>query len=326
MPQLIDKYNRKFEYLRLSITDECNFKCNYCLPDGYQRTHKKQFLSQLEIANLLRAFAELGTKKVRITGGEPSLRKDFSAIIACAANTKGIQKVATTTNGFNLQKQAPQWFDAGLSAINISVDSLEPKTFHLITGKNMFQKVMNGIATAINCGFRQIKINSVLMKGFNEKNLSLFLDWIKNQPVQLRFIELMQTEDNLDFFKEHHFSGERIKQFLLKTGWLQKQALSHDGPAQVFTHSDFQGEIGLIMPYSKDFCKSCNRLRVSSTGRLHLCLFGEDGVELRDLLACESDKEALKKRILLALADKKASHDLQQGKVGGRVHLASIGG
>ncbi|WP_415226384.1 GTP 3',8-cyclase MoaA [Psychromonas sp.] len=326
MQQLIDNFDRKFEYLRLSITDECNFKCNYCLPDGYQRTHQKQFLSQIEIKNLVNAFAELGTKKVRITGGEPSLRKDFSAIISTISKTKGIQKVATTSNGFSLQKQAKDWFDAGLDAINVSVDSLDPKMFHLITGKNIFDKVMQGVSAAVAVGFTQVKINSVLMKGLNDTNLNLYLAWIQDKPIQLRFIELMQTEDNLEFFNKHHLSGELIKQNLLKNGWTQKMGLCHDGPAQVFTHSDYQGEIGLIMPYSKDFCKSCNRLRVSSLGRLHLCLFGEEGVDLRDLLSSADDKEALKARILTALSNKKESHYLQQGNVGGTPHLASIGG
>lgn len=324
--QLVDNFNRKFEYLRLSITDECNFKCNYCLPDGYQRTHKKQFLSVAEIKNLVSAFAELGTKKVRITGGEPSLRKDFAAITSCIAQIPGIIKVAATSNGFSLSKNAQDWFAAGLTGINVSVDSLDPKTFQLITGKNIFQKVMEGVGAAAAAGFQQVKINSVLMKGLNDDNLELFIQWIKNQPIQLRFIELMQTENNGDFFNRYHISGQAIKDKLLKSGWVQKMPLSHDGPAQVFTHSDYQGEVGLIMPYSKNFCESCNRLRVSSVGRLHLCLFGEEGVDLRDLLASPDDKEKLKARIVEALADKKSSHYLAVGKMGGTVHLASIGG
>jgi len=326
MSQLIDNFGRKFEYLRLSITDECNFKCNYCLPDGYLRSAEKQFLTLFEIENLVQAFAELGTKKVRITGGEPSLRKDFPAIIETIANTNGIQKVATTTNGFKLNKQAKQWFDAGLDAINVSVDSLDAKTFHLITGKNVFQNVMLGVSASVDAGFKQVKINSVLMKGFNDHDLTLYLNWIKKEVIQLRFIELMQTEDNSEFFDKHHLSGEVIKLQLLADGWTQKVALSHDGPAQVFTHPNYLGEIGLIMPYSKDFCKSCNRLRVSSTGRLHLCLFGEEGVDLRDLLSAKEDKEVLKTRILNALATKKVSHYLGRGEVGGTPHLASIGG
>ncbi len=324
--QLIDNFERKFEYLRLSITDECNFKCNYCLPDGYHRTHSKSFLSSQEIYNLVVAFAELGTKKVRITGGEPSLRKDFTQIIATVASIPGIQKVATTTNGFQLEKKVQHWFEAGLSAINISVDSLDANTFHLITGKNVFQKVMQGVSACINAGYKQVKVNCVLMKGVNDNDLALFLQWIKTEKIQLRFIELMQTEDNQPFFKKHHLSAQWIKTRLLEHEWQQKKPLSHDGPAQVFQHSAYKGEIGLIMPYSKDFCKSCNRLRISSTGRLHLCLFGEEGIDLRDLLQNSKDKLALKKRILDALQDKKSTHYLQQGKTGGTQHLASIGG
>ncbi|WP_022940984.1 GTP 3',8-cyclase MoaA [Psychromonas hadalis] len=326
MQQLTDNFNRKFEYLRLSITDECNFKCNYCLPDGYQRSHENEFLSHQEINHLVTAFAELGTKKVRITGGEPSLRKDFSDIIKSVSLVKGIRKVATTTNGYSLQKNAQQWFDAGLDAINVSVDSLDAKTFHLITGKNIFQKVMDGVSACVAAGYKQVKINSVLMKGLNDQDLALYIDWIKTQPIQLRFIELMQTGDNETFFDKHHLSGMWIKEKLLAEGWTQQVPLSHDGPAQIFSHPDYQGEVGLIMPYSKDFCKSCNRLRVSSIGKLHLCLFGEEGVDLRDLLAEASQKEALKTRILLALEDKKESHHLQSGNTGVTPHLASIGG
>ena len=326
MQQLKDNFDRKFEYLRLSITDECNFKCNYCLPDGYQRSHQNEFLSHQEINNLINAFVELGTKKVRITGGEPSLRKDFVDIIHSVSSVKGIQKVATTTNGYSLQKNAQQWFYAGLDAINVSVDSLDAKTFHLITGKNIFQKVMDGVSACVAAGYKQVKINSVLMKGLNDKDIDTYINWIKTEPIQLRFIELMQTGDNEAFFDQHHLSGLWIKERLLATGWIQKTPMSHDGPAQVFTHIEYQGEVGLIMPYSKDFCKSCNRLRVSSTGKLHLCLFGEQGIDLRDLLVDASQKEALKKRITDALNDKKETHHLQSGNTGMTPHLASIGG
>jgi len=324
--QLVDKFYRKFEYLRLSITDECNFKCNYCLPDGYQRTHQKQFLSQNEIQNLITAFAELGTSKVRITGGEPSLRKDFSGIIEQVSNTPGIKKVATTTNGFSLSKHAVDWYQAGLNTINVSVDSLDANTFNIITGKNIFHKVMEGVEACVDAGFEQVKVNSVLMKGLNDNDLNTFLSWIKTQPIQLRFIELMQTDDNNDFFERYHLSGETIKQALLDQQWQQKLRVVNDGPAEVFSHPDYQGEIGLIMPYSKDFCDNCNRLRVSAVGRLHLCLFGEEGVDLRHLLQDSKDKAELKSTILSALKEKKSSHFLDLGLTGGTPHLASIGG
>jgi len=324
--QLIDRYHRKFEYLRLSITDECNFKCNYCLPDGYQRTHQKQFLSMSEIGNLINAFAELGTSKVRITGGEPSLRNDFSSIIQQIANTQGINKIATTTNGYSLRKHAKEWHQAGLTSINVSVDSLDANTFHLITGKNLFHKVMEGVEACSAAGFEQVKVNSVLMKGLNDNDLNTFLNWIKEQPIQLRFIELMETEDNRDFFKKYHLSGQHLKTSLLQQNWLLKKREMNDGPAEVFMHPDYQGEIGLIMPYSKNFCDNCNRLRVSALGRLHLCLFGEEGVDLRHLLQDAKDKEKLKMTIVAALKEKKATHFLEFGLSGGTPHLASIGG
>ncbi|MDA7745986.1 GTP 3',8-cyclase MoaA [Psychromonas sp.] len=324
--QLVDRYQRKFEYLRLSITDECNFKCNYCLPDGYQRTHQKQFLSENEIKNLINAFAELGTSKVRITGGEPSLRKDFTNIITQISNTEGISKVATTTNGFSLSKHANEWFDAGLDSINVSIDSLDANTFNLITGKNIFHKVMEGVEACSEAGFKQIKINSVLMKGLNDHDLTTFLAWIKDQPIQLRFIELMQTGDNQAFFKQYHLSGQTIKTTLLKQNWISKDRRINDGPAEVFTHPDYLGEIGLIMPYSKDFCNNCNRLRVSALGKLHLCLFGEEGVDLRHLLQNCEDKQELKELVVASLQEKKSSHFLDLGLTGATPHLASIGG
>ena len=147
------------------------------MPDGYKRSHQGEFLSHQEVKHLVAAFAELGTKKVRITGGEPSLRKDFPDIIKSVSQVAGIQKVATTTNGFRLQKDAQHWFEAGLDAINVSVDSLDAKTFHLITGKNIFQKVMDGVSACVSAGYKQVKINSVLMKGLNDTDLDLYIHW-----------------------------------------------------------------------------------------------------------------------------------------------------
>ncbi len=326
MNQLKDNFERKFEYLRLSITDVCNFKCNYCLPDGYQRTEKKQFLTASEITNLVASFAQMGTSKVRITGGEPSLRRDFCEIIHRVSSTQGIEKVATTTNGYRMARDVADWKDAGLNAINVSVDSLDPRMFKLITGENIFAKVMAGIDAAFDIGFESVKVNTVLMRDLNSQQLGDFLHWIKSTPIQLRFIELMQTGDNQALFDRRHVSGTSIMSKLLLSGWQEKPRGVNDGPARVFSHPDYLGEIGLIMPYEKDFCTTCNRLRVSATGRLHLCLFGEEGVELRDLLTSQDHSEQLKLRVMAELTSKKSSHFLQQGLVGGTPHLASIGG
>ncbi|HAS6174445.1 TPA: GTP 3',8-cyclase MoaA [Vibrio vulnificus] len=326
--QFEDRFHRKFYYLRLSVTDVCNFKCTYCLPDGYQPSGQKNssFLNLSEIRRVVKAFADCGTSKVRITGGEPSLRKDFTDIIHTVASTQGIKRVATTTNGYRMEKHIGEWKEAGLNQINVSVDSLDPRMFHQITGENKFHQVMSGIDRAFEVGFEQVKVNVVLMKDLNHNELPAFLHWIKHRPIQLRFIELMQTGEMDTLFQQHHVSGVAIRNHLIANGWLLKVKAVNDGPAQVFVHPDYQGEIGLIMPYEKDFCTSCNRLRVSAKGKLHLCLFGDRGVELRDLLQQDDQESELIARIQSELQTKSVSHFLNEGQTGMTPHLASIGG
>lgn len=325
--QFEDKFSRKFSYLRLSVTDVCNFKCSYCLPNGYRPDGiKSRFLSLSEIERVVRVFADCGTSKVRITGGEPSMRKDFVDIIHSVAAIPRISKVATTTNGYRMEKQVEQWRNAGLTDINVSLDSLEPRMFRLITGENKFRQVMSGIEKAFEVGFAKVKVNVVLMKEHNAKELPMFLEWIKTRPIQLRFIELMQTGDMDEFFNKQHVSGASILNYLIANGWILENRSHNDGPAQVYSHLDYRGEIGLIMPYSKDFCSSCNRLRVSALGKLHMCLFGDYGVELRDLLQSDQQRDALVKRIRAQLNNKSVSHFLQDGHTGMTPHLASIGG
>ncbi|QMV13800.1 GTP 3',8-cyclase MoaA [Vibrio spartinae] len=327
MAQFEDSFQRKFYYLRLSLTDVCNFKCTYCLPDGYQaEAQRPQFLSLPEIQRVVTAFASCGTSKVRLTGGEPTLRRDFTDIINLVSSTPGIEQVAMTTNGFRLAKSAAEWRQAGLTNINVSVDSLDPRMFYQITGENKYRQVMDGIEQALAVGFSQVKVNVVLLKGLNDRQLPAFLDWIRDLPIQLRFIELMQTGTMDDLFQRHHVSGQAVYQQLLGEGWIPRVRACHDGPAKVLTHPDYQGELGFIMPYEKDFCASCNRLRVSAKGKLHLCLFGEAGIELRDLLQQDEQQSALIERIQQALGEKAVSHFLHEGHAGMTPHLASIGG
>ncbi|MBE2894233.1 GTP 3',8-cyclase MoaA [Spirabiliibacterium falconis] len=326
-PQLVDRFARQYHYLRLSITDVCNFKCNYCLPDGYKPNGQRNlFLTLDEIRRVVNTFAALGTRKVRITGGEPTLRKDFTAIIETIRQNAAIETIALTTNGYRMAKSVDEWRAAGLDAINVSVDSLDPKLFYQITGENVFHQVMAGIERALEVGYKQIKVNAVLMKGLNESDFNAFLNWIKDKPIQMRFIELMQTGEMDSFFEQYHLSGAVLMQKLIKCGWQQQKRAVTDGPAKVFTHPDYVGSIGLIMPYSKNFCADCNRLRVSAKGQLHLCLFGEDGIDLRDLLQSDSQQTQLQLRLQQALTRKREHHYLHQGDSGIRPHLASIGG
>ncbi len=323
---LIDNHQRQFHYLRLSITDVCNFKCNYCLPDGYQCESDRNFLSLDEIKLLVTSFAELGVSKIRITGGEPALRKDLADIIAVIKAIDGIEKVALTTNGFNLERNLSTWVGAGLDALNVSVDSLSPESFRLITGSDQHQSILNGIELATKLGVKTVKVNSVLMKHHNLAQLDSFLNWVKHQPISLRFIELMQTGDNQEFFQQQHVSGEKIKAKIEQQGWLPIVKSKDAGPAQEFFHPDYLGKIGFILPYSNDFCASCNRLRVSATGNLHKCLFAEEGQSLRKFLQSEQDKEQLKSWLKQQLQNKEVSHYLHDKQVGATKHLAMLGG
>ncbi len=326
--QLTDAFARKFYYLRLSITDVCNFRCTYCLPDGYKPggVANNGFLTVDEIRRVTRAFASLGTEKVRLTGGEPSLRRDFTDIIAAVRENDAIRQIAVTTNGYRLARDAAAWRDAGLTALNVSVDSLDARQFHAITGQDKFQQVMAGIDAAFEAGFEKVKVNTVLMRDVNHHQLDTFLAWVQPRPIQLRFIELMETGEGSSLFRKHHISGQVLRDELLRRGWIHQIRQRSDGPAQVFCHPDYAGEIGLIMPYEKDFCATCNRLRVSSVGKLHLCLFGEGGVSLRDLLENDAQQPALEERISAALLEKKQTHFLHQNNTGITQNLSYIGG
>lgn len=323
---LQDSLGRQFHYLRLSITDVCNFKCSYCLPDGYQCDTERDFLSVPEIKRIVAGFAQLGTSKIRITGGEPALRKDLPDIIRACKQTVGITQVALTTNGFNLEHQIESWVAAGLDSLNVSIDSLQPETFKLITGQDKLTSILRGLEKAHALGVKTIKINAVLMKQFNAHDFNPFLAWIKFKPYTLRFIELMQTGDNLEFFDKNHVKGTDLKQTLLDSNWLPVVKGKQAGPAEEFWHPESVGRIGLIMPYSKDFCVSCNRLRISALGQLHLCLFTEQGIDMRRFLRSDSQQNVFIQQLENALKTKTPSHLLQQGETGITPHLASIGG
>lgn len=324
---LVDAFQREYYYLRLSITDVCNFRCTYCLPNGYQSTPERQsFLTLDEIRRVGQAFVSMGTRKIRLTGGEPTLRKDFIEIAENLTTLNGIEQLALTTNGYRMAKEVDAWKKAGITSINVSVDSLDPRMFHQITGENKFADVMRGIDRAFDVGYEKVKVNSVLMKDLNDTEFNQFLAWVKDRPIQMRFIELMQTGEMDVFFHKHHISGQVLADRLIQEGWFLQQKAQTDGPAKVFKHPDYVGEIGLIMPYEKNFCASCNRLRVSATGKLHLCLFGEEGIELRDLLQSDEQEMLLQARLYAALQGKREHHFLHQGDSGIRTNLATIGG
>ena len=326
MTQLTDGFGRRFPYLRLSLTEACNFQCSYCLPDGYQADGRPRFLDVNEIERLVRAFAALGMHKIRLTGGEPSLRKDLEEIIERVAGVPGIRKIAITTNGTLLPRRLPGWQRAGLTALNVSMDSLQRDRFHAITGHDRLPEVMEGVELAQQLGIPAIKLNAVLLRGCNDDELPAWMAFLRDRPVSVRFIELMRTGDNAAYFERHHLRADTVVEQLSAAGWRLRPRAADAGPAREYTHPAHRGSIGVIAPYSRDFCQGCNRLRVTARGDLRLCLFGEFGVRLRPLLQHEDDHDALLARIITQLGLKAAGHGLHQGHTGLTPHLASIGG
>jgi cyclic pyranopterin phosphate synthase len=324
---LQDPFGRRFSYLRLSVTDACNFRCVYCLPSGYKKLKDSdEPLTLNEISNLVSAFSEMGTIKVRLTGGEPTLRRDFLEIASLVGQIPGIKEVGVSTNGFHLKQLAKPLKAAGVTAVNVSVDSLDRNKFAEITGTDQLPQIIDGIEEALCSGFSKVKINAVLLKSLNEDSIEEFLKLVKLKPIAIRFIELMPTGQTKEFFAKHHIQATYLMQKLVGLGWIPKQRGLSDGPALEFSHSEYIGQMGIIAPYSKDFCSTCNRLRVTSQGALRLCLFGEGNHELRDLLQKSSQKEELKNRVIEILNKKEISHYLPEGRYGNNNTFSAMGG
>ena len=330
MQLLQDTFGRKFPYIRMSITDVCNFKCGYCLPNGYQvdKSDNRKFLHLEEIKRLAKCFSELGVQKIRITGGEPTVRKDFFDIIKVLKFDAGIKKVVITTNGYHLDKKAKSLVDSGLNGINISIDSLDRETFKKITSHDRLPEILQGINNLQDLNFENIKINAVLLNGINasEKDFEIWSKFIQNNKIDFRYIELMQTGDNLDYFKKYHVSANLFKNYLNKNKWIFQTMGKDAGPSLNFINPDYKGKFGIIAPYSKDFCKTCNRLRITSRGDLRLCLFGNTGISVRHLLQRDDQLSELKDLILKQMKFKKESHYLELGETGSTKNLSKTGG
>ena len=325
---LVDNFHRQLSYLRLSITDFCNFRCDYCLPNGYTANAGKRpdnELSVSEIDILIQAFAKLGTTKVRLTGGEPSIRQDLPRIIELAKQTQGIQTVAVSSNGYRLAKHLSDWQTAGLNQLNISIDSFDPTIFKQITGFDILPTLLKDIDTLLATTDIKLKLNGILMADTAFDNLQSVLSFVKNRPVTYRFIEFMQTSDNKALFFAQHSSGQRIKDFLLENGWQSQRRASDAGPAIEYRHTDYVGGIGLIEPYAPQFCDSCNRLRVSSQGKVHLCLFDNGSYDVRAFLA-NGDVDGLVHALQSLMPIKPEHHLLKQNDSGIMANLSMIGG
>lgn len=324
MSVLKDNHNRLFSYLRLSITDMCNFNCGYCLPN-FKRFSKKSYLSLTEIRNLISAFSELGIIKVRLTGGEPTIRKDFLDIGSMISSFTSIKSLVFTTNGYRLYKIAENVKDVGFNAVNISLDSLDKKKFFVITNKNYFDNVVKGIFLSLDIGLN-VKINVVLSSFFSFLDFENFYSLVKYKKLNIRFIDQMETLD-IKRSKSAYLSSVYLISFLKNNGWIKVIERSDtSGPAVVFKHPNFLGTIGFINPYSDSFCSECNRLRISSCGDLFLCLFGGTSYSIRHFLDSSDKKNSLIQFLLNTIKLKVKSHYLHDKNFGILKTFSSIGG
>ncbi len=314
---LIDGQGRKHDYLRISVTDRCNLRCIYCMgEEGIEQITHENILSYEEILKVVRAGAELGISKIRVTGGEPLVRKGVVDLIGSITAIPGINDLAMTTNGILLDKYAAKLKQAGLKRVNISLDSMQPEKFNKITRCGKLEQALSGINTAIEFNLHPVKLNVVLMKGINDDEILDFLELARSKPLHVRFIEYMPIGDHDCGYRDHYLPLTYIEEIAAKAGLpLTPVPLPGGaGPAESYTIPGGQGTIGLIHPISKHFCDTCNRLRLTAEGNLKACLYWQDEKSVKPFI---DDHKALKKLIQEVLNNKPVEHQMGcDGKCG----------
>ena len=326
---MIDQFGRRVEYLRISVTDKCNLRCVYCMPlEGLDWLKRESLLSYEEIARIVEIMAGMGLKRVRITGGEPLVRKDLHSLIRMVSAIPEIEDISLSTNAVLLAEQGEQLRDAGVNRVNISLDSLQADRVDAIARRpNSFGRIMAGLDAAEDLGFEPIKINVVLIGGQNDDEIESFALITKHRPWHVRFIELMPTGSNLELSMDNYVSCQDALARIRKLGTLEPaEGPAGNGPATYFRFPDGQGTVGVITPMSHNFCDRCNRMRLTADGQLRPCLFGSQQTNLRDPLREGSDLVPL---IEETLRTKPERHYLIQGSdeaSGGLVALSQTGG
>ena len=311
---MIDQYNRDINYLRISITDHCNLRCQYCVPkDGHSLLGHNDILRYEEILRVVMIAVKMGITKVRITGGEPLVRRGVIDFIATLNLIEGIEDISLTTNGILLEEASEKLFASGVRRINVSLDSLDPEKYHWITRGGSIQAVLRGIDRVYALGFSPIKINIVAIKGFNDDEIIKFAELTLDRPYQVRFIELMPLGfagmENLGKFLSNDLIKEQISQHY-PLEMVKGRRKKSDGPADIYKIKAGQGEIGFISPVSHHFCRSCNRLRLTADGHLRACLLLDDEIDLRLPLRSGCTNSDLETLLRSAVAKKPVGHQM----------------
>lgn len=306
-----DKLNRNIDYLRLSITDRCNLRCKYCMGDkDIVFLPKDELLSVEEIGRVTKIFSDLGIKKIRITGGEPLVRRNFRDIVETINNIEDIEEINITTNGIRLSEELEFLKDKKIHSLNISLDTLKKDLFKEITGGGDLDKVLLSLHRAIELKFKRIKLNVVLVRGKNDNEIMDFVNLTEKYPIDIRFIELMPIGLGKEYVP---ISNDEVKDIILK----EKKLTPFDerigfGPATYYKTEKGIGCVGFITPISHNFCEKCNRVRVTPEGFLKLCLHWNDGLNLKELLRTGVSDEVIKEKIQLAIDSKPDRHKMEK--------------
>jgi cyclic pyranopterin phosphate synthase len=308
MTSLLDPYSRHIDYLRLAVTDRCNLRCVYCMPaDGVPQLRHEDILSYEEMVRFLRISVQAGISKVRLTGGEPLVRKDLDFLIREISALREDVDISLTTNGTLLARQAEKLAAAGLKRVNVSIDSLDPESYRRITRTGDLADALAGVEAALDAGLEPVKINVVVLKHLFDE-LEGFVDLVRRLPVHVRFIEYMSPCGMFD--DSYYVSAEEIKKRLAERGELTRSDLPPmgAGPARYYSLRGARGTIGFISPVSSHFCPECNRLRLTADGKMKPCLFSQQEDDIREILRSSSDDKPVLDAILLSLAKKPRDH------------------
>ncbi|MCI4624656.1 MAG: GTP 3',8-cyclase MoaA [Candidatus Magnetoovum sp. WYHC-5] len=326
--KLEDKYNRVIDYMRISITGRCNLRCVYCIPDRHSATNCSiDYMSAEEILKVVECAVELGVKKIRITGGEPLIRGDIGYIIKKIKELGGVDDLSVTTNGIKLAKYAFSLKEAGLERVNISLDSLNPQRFAEITNGGLLSTVFDGIKAAEKAGLLPIKINMVPIRGINDDEIEDFAKLTFVTNYHIRFIELMPFNKGKWWTADKLISTEEIKSRIEKIAPLEPVKKRQSGPARYYKFSEALGVVGFISPITHHFCNQCNRLRLTSEGKLRPCLFMNREIDLLSEIRKGAGKEEIKAILLKAVEVKPEGHRIVEEKDPvSQTEMSKIGG
>ena len=326
--KIFDHHDREFDYLRLAVNEKCNLRCIYCMPEeGVQLLNKDQYLSKLEIKRIISLFTQMGISKIRFTGGEPLLRKDISELIRYAKNECKIEQVHLTTNGILLNKYLDQLSRAGLSGINISLDSLRPERFKKITRRDKLQQVLDNIILVQDSVIPSLKINVVFMRGFNDDELLDFVEFTKTNHLTVRFIELMPFDAHQIWKTGKFYKSEDILNDLKHKVQGLHPITGSSTEHYIFQVDGYLGKIAIIPSYSRNLCINCNRIRITADGSLRNCLYSKEEKSLRDLIRKGALDKELKEMVRDSFLTKhKDGWEAQRVKGNNRESMTQIGG